>query len=102
MENAVLSAAKMDIADEVPWSNKLTPYDVAHLTLYLELLNIADGRGNERDICSRLLNIDADHEPARARTRFESHLKRARWVSTEGLHLLFHDDCDCPRHAADN
>ena len=98
----MLSAAKIDIADEVPWSNELTPYDVAHLKLYLELLSSADGRGEEGDICRRLLNIDSEREPARARTRFESHLKRAQWVSTEGLHLLFHDDCDCPRHDTGN
>ena len=89
----MLPIAKMEIADEVPWANEMTPYDEAQFSLYMHLLSAVRSFAPEQEICDRLLGIDATREPDRARKCLESHVKRALWLTNEGLHLLFPDKC---------
>ncbi len=35
-----------DVADDVPWSEDITPYDEEHLVTYLRLLDADSGRGH--------------------------------------------------------
>lgn len=90
----MLPITKMDIADEVPWENALTPYDEAQFALYMSLLTAISELATEEEICRELFGIDARREPERARKCFMSHVRRARWLTGDGLHLLF--DRDCP------
>ena len=78
-----------DIADLAPSDAALTAYDQQHLVTYLRLLD-ADAAGADRREVSRiLLHIDPEHEHARARRAFDTHLARAKWMSGVGYqHLL--------------
>ena len=52
------STAERDIADEAPWSNRVTDYDLSHNSAYLRLLDAAfDGamRATRTDCCRLLL-----------------------------------------------
>lgn len=86
-------ARKMDIVDQVPWSEDFTPYDEAHFGLYMHLLNAIRAFVPKDEICTRILSIDAAKEPERAQKCLDSHLKRALWLTNEGLHLIFPDKC---------
>ena len=67
------------VADQAPVAEGLTDYDHEHLVTYLRLIDA------ERIV----LHIDPSHERDRARRAWESHLARAKWMTTHGYrHLL--------------
>ena len=77
------------VADEVPWSDEITPYDEAHLTIYLRLLDAKADGADEQEMASIVLEIDPACEPERTRAMVASHLRRAEWLSQSGYrHLL--------------
>ena len=78
-----------DVADTAPTESTLTDYDRQHFVTYLRLLD-ADSEGADwREVARIVLHIDPDREPARARTAFDSHLARAKWMTEHGYrHLL--------------
>jgi len=75
-----------DVAPDVP---KLTPYDEAHLTDYLRLLD-ADAEGVDwREAAAIIFGIDPAIELHRAESMHATHLARARWMTEVGYaHLL--------------
>jgi Uncharacterized conserved protein (DUF2285) len=77
------------VADRAPSGDILTPYDIDHLKRYLRLLD-AEAEGADWKLAARIvLGMDPEQEPKRARTAWESHLARAKWMSTRGYkHLL--------------
>ena len=77
------------VADAPPTADTLTGYDEEHLVTYLRLLD-ADAEGADwAEVARIVLQIDPEQEPARARRAFESHLARAKWMTTHGYqHLL--------------
>ena len=77
-----------DVADRAPSDLTLTPYDREHVITYLRLLD-ADADGADwRDVARIVLHLDATRQPERARRVFNSHLKRAKWISKRGYRLL--------------
>ena len=76
------------IADEVPWSERLTEYDVGHVETYVRLLEAANEGTAKDEIARRIFGIDPDAEPARARQAVKSHVARAKWMSKVGYLLL--------------
>ena len=67
------------VADQAPVAEGLTDYDHEHLVTYLRLIDA------ERIV----LHIDPSRELDRARHAWESHLARAKWMTTHGYrHLL--------------
>lgn len=74
--------------DEPPESAALTDYDREHQKLYLRLLDAAAEGADWREVVSVLFGLDPDREPERARRVYDSHLARARWMTTEGYPLL--------------
>jgi hypothetical protein len=78
------------IADPLPWSEQVTPYDEAHFTTYIRLLDAEAAGVPEQKICSQILNIDGDLE--RGRRILADHLRRARWMTTHGYKLLLRSD----------
>lgn len=76
---------------EPPESAALTPYDRAHIKLYLRLLDAADSGAGWRDVAPVLFGLDPDQEPERARRAFDSHLARAHWMTTDGYLLMLND-----------
>ena len=77
-----------DVADTVPWSEGITPYDEEHFVTYLRLLD-ADTDGAEwAEVARIVLHRDACSEPDRTRRCWEDHLARARWMTTKGYRKL--------------
>lgn len=75
-----------DIAPELP---TITPYDEAHLTDYLRLLDADADAADWREIVARIFDIDPGREPERAERMYATHLARARWMTEVGYaHLL--------------
>lgn len=77
-----------DFLDEPPESAVLTDYDRAHMKLYLRLLDAASDGADWREAVSVLFGLDPEREPERARHIHDSHLARARWMTTHGYRLL--------------
>jgi type VI secretion system activator RovC-like protein len=76
------------IADEVPWSDRLTSYDESHLVVYLRLLDASAAGADDAAISHLVLGIDPAQEPARAQKALRSHLARARWMVQAGYRDL--------------
>lgn len=77
------------IADEAPWSDGLTDYDHAHLTLYARLLDAHADGAPEDEVVRVVLAIDPAKEPDRAKRCLSSHMRRAQWLREQGYrHLL--------------
>ena len=73
-----------EIADVAPWSEVLTDYDLGHLVVYLRLLD-ADREGADwREAALLVLHRDAKVDEASARGCWETHLKRAEWMTATG------------------
>ena len=78
-----------DVADIAPSDPVLTVYDEEHLITYLRLLDAHAEGGDRREVARVVLHLDPEHEFDRARTAFDSHLSRARWMTEHGYrHLL--------------
>lgn len=74
--------------DSPPKSDGLTDYDRSHLKLYLQILDATADNIDWREVVRVLFNIDPEKEPERARQIHDSHLARARWMTTTGYRLL--------------
>lgn len=75
--------------DIPPGGALLTAYDLAHLPIYIELLDAekAPDRPWHQSVAA-LFGIDAAREPDRARQVYEAHLARARWMTELGYRQL--------------
>jgi len=71
-----------------PASETLTKYDELHLTTYLRLLDAAAEGADWREAIAVIFKLNPEHNLARARTIYESHLARARWMTETGYRLL--------------
>lgn len=79
------------LADEVPWSTKLTEYDEAHFVVYLRLLDASAKGASDNEMLQIILETDPVKGPENARQSLHSHLKRARWMTEEGYRGLLAD-----------
>lgn len=66
----------------------LTGYDEQHMITYLRLLDAATDDADWREVSRIVLHINPDQEPERARRAWETHLARARWMTTSGYRYL--------------
>ncbi|KAA3448615.1 DUF2285 domain-containing protein [Mesorhizobium sp. SARCC-RB16n] len=76
------------VADEAPTSPVLTGYDEEHLLTYIRLLDAATEDADWREVAKIVLHIDPETEPERAFRAWETHLARARWMTTNGFKYL--------------
>ncbi|WP_092260808.1 DUF2285 domain-containing protein [Bradyrhizobium sp. Rc3b] len=73
-----------DVADSAPNEPLLTAYDEQHVVTYMRLLQ-AEGEGADwREVTRVVLHMDPEREPDRARSAYQSHLARAKWVTEQG------------------
>jgi hypothetical protein len=72
------------LAETAPTADALTTYDEAHFAVYLSLLHASADGVSDTEMCRDILGIDAVAEPERARSMLQSHLDRARWLSSSG------------------
>jgi hypothetical protein len=78
-----------EFQDRPPDAAGLTAYDQRHMPAYLRLLDAADEGADWREVVQIIFGIDPAREPKRARTIYDSHLARARWMTQSGYrHLL--------------
>jgi hypothetical protein len=77
-----------EVADAVPWSEDITPYDEEHFVTYLRLLD-ADASGAEWcEVALVVLHRDHRAEREKVRRCWEDHLARARWMTAKGYRKL--------------
>lgn len=72
------------LAEAAPTADTLTTYDEAHFAVYLSLLHASADGVSDTEMCRDILGIDAGAEPERAKAMLQSHLDRARWLSSSG------------------
>lgn len=77
-----------DVADVAPDAPILTGYDEVRLLTYIRLLDAAAEHADWREVARIVLHIDPEQEPERAFKSWESHLARARWMTTSGYRYL--------------
>ena len=74
------------VADAAPWSDALTDYDLAHLVLYLRILDADRDGADWREVTRCVLGRDP--EAPGAHGCWTSHKARAEWMTTTGYRLL--------------
>lgn len=75
--------------DSPPLSDTVTPYDERHFITYLRLLDAADEGAEWTEVVQIVFGIDPALDPVWARQVHETHLDRARWMTSHGYrHLL--------------
>jgi hypothetical protein len=79
------------VADAAPQADVLTKYDRQHLITYLRLLEAERQDADWREVARIVLHLDPDHDEARARRAWETHLARAHWMTKTGQRDLWHD-----------
>ena len=77
------------VSDHAPTDPMLTDYDRQHVVTYMRLLDAEAEGADWREVAKIVLRIDSDREPERARSAYDSHLARAKWMTEHGYrHLL--------------
>ena len=76
------------VRDEAPSTEDLTDYDRLHFKTYIRLLDADAARACHAEMSRIILGIDPQAEPERAAKAVESHLRRARWMTTHGYRKL--------------
>jgi hypothetical protein len=79
------------IADEAPWSDEITPYDEAHFVTYIRLLDAEADGADWREVARIVLKCDPNGALEDARRCWESHLKRAKWMTEHGYRYLLEE-----------
>ena len=82
------SKRDLPVADKAPSDDVLTSYDNDHLVTYLRLLDAAAEGADWTEAARLVLGMDPEREPERARAAWESHLERAKWMTTHGYKEL--------------
>ncbi|MGX5805281.1 DNA -binding domain-containing protein [Bradyrhizobium sp. Arg314] len=77
-----------EVADVAPSTSVLTGYDEERLLTYIRLLDAAAENADWREVARIVLHIDPAKEPERAFKAWETHLARARWMTTSGYKYL--------------
>jgi hypothetical protein len=72
------------IADVAPTDDHVVDYDRTHSVVYLRLLDAAKEGVAWEEVSMIVLGIDPEREPERAKRAYETHLKRAQWMTTNG------------------
>jgi len=88
MARRTKSKADPKTRDTAPTSKTVTTYDERHFVTYVRLLDAAEEGADWREVARIVLEVDPDKEPARAERMYQSHLKRARWLTAQGYRDL--------------
>lgn len=84
------SMAKADTTwrEAPPESPTITEYDRTHMVLYMRIFDAADDGADWREVVEVLFNLDPQKDPERCKRIHDSHLARARWMTTHGYREL--------------
>lgn len=83
-----------NVADEVPWSDRITPYDEQHYVTYMRLLDAAAEGADWQEVAPIVLHRDPAAEPERTHHCWEDHLKQAKWMTETGYLKILAGDRD--------
>jgi hypothetical protein len=83
-----------DVADDVPWSDNITPYDEQHFVTYVRLLDAEAEQADWQEVARIVLHRNPKTEPDRTRRCWEEHLRRAKWMTESGYRKLLMDARD--------
>ncbi|RUV54150.1 DUF2285 domain-containing protein [Mesorhizobium sp. M5C.F.Ca.IN.020.29.1.1] len=89
-----MPAPDPNVADEVPWSDNITPYDDRHKVTYMRLLDAEADGADWQEVARIVLHRDPVAEPQRTRRCWEEHLRRAKWMTITGYRKLLAGDRD--------
>ena len=79
----------LNVVDEAPSAEAITPYDEQHFVTYVRLLDAAAENADWREVARIVLHRDPVAEPERSRRCWVDHLRRAKWMTEHGYgHLL--------------
>jgi hypothetical protein len=70
-----------------PENDHITPYDEQHFVTYLQLLDAQAAGVDWREIVRVVFGLDPQRS-SRARSIYETHLARARWMTEKGYREL--------------
>lgn len=76
------------LQDVPPQGDVVTKYDRRHMAQYMRLLDAAGEGASWQEAAQIILGLDTQKEPERARLVHDTHLERARWLSSEGYRQL--------------
>jgi hypothetical protein len=79
------------VADTVPRSDDITPYDEMHFVTYLRLLDASAAGAGWREVARIILRRDSASDPERTRRCWDAHLARAQWMTTRGYRNLLEE-----------
>ncbi|MDE2442344.1 MAG: DUF2285 domain-containing protein [Betaproteobacteria bacterium] len=74
--------------DNPPAGEIVTTYDERHFVTYLRVLDAEAEGADWREIATIVFGLNPSVEPERAKRVYESHLDRARWMTTHGYRNL--------------
>ena len=75
--------------DRAPADDRITAYDERHFVTYLRILDADEEGADWREVAEIVFGLNSGIEPDRARAVYDSHLKRARWMTESGYSQLF-------------
>lgn len=70
--------------DDAPTDPKMTDYDRRCLKSYMRLLDSVSDGADWKDAVKVIFGINTEVDTVRARRVYDSHLRRAEWVSSQG------------------
>jgi len=71
-----------------PVSKTVTAYDRQCFKLYLMIINAGNAGTKWEEAYAQVFGNEVGSDHQKARTQYYSHLKRARWMTTNGYRLL--------------
>lgn len=83
-----------EVADDVPWSDKITPYDASHYVTHMRLLDAERDGADWQEVAQIVLLRDPVAEPERTYKCWEAHLKRAHWMTHTGYRRILANERD--------
>jgi len=77
-----------DVDDLAPTGPEITIYDEVHFITFLRLLDAETDGADWTEVARIVLHRDSAIEEACTRTRWESHLARAQWMTKIGYRKI--------------
>jgi hypothetical protein len=88
---SIMPEINPEIADDVPWSDVITPYDEAHFIVYVRLLDAEADGADWQEVAKIVLHRDPATDAKHAHKCWVAHLNRAKWMTTSGHRELLCD-----------
>lgn len=78
-------------AEQAPTEAAITDYDRAHYSIYLRLIDAANAKAPWPQVARIVLGLDPENDIDRAKSIYDSHFARARWMVENGFRDLLRE-----------